>query len=130
MHFLSTLCRMRTKLFRTFFRLLSASAFLVIWQSFFPSEKKTSASFPSGHVMSPTYLYGFLLYLSVRSALPMTLRLPVGVWSACVLIFAGPPNVWLGVHWPSDVIGGWAWGLVLLGPLAYVHHVVRGRRRT
>ena len=79
----------------------------------------SSASFPAGHVMSPTYLYGFLLYVSLRSGLPGALRLVVGLWSAFVLVAAGPPNVWLGVHWPSDILGGWAWGLVLLLPLLY-----------
>jgi len=80
----------------------------------------SSPSFPSGHVMSPTFLYGFLLWQSMRPALPSALRVPVATWSACVLLFGGPPNVWLGVHWPSDVLGGWAWGLVLLVPLVYV----------
>ena len=80
----------------------------------------SSASFPAGHVMSPTYLYGFLLCRSLRSGLPAALRLVVGLCSAFVLIAAGPPNVWLGVHWPSDILGGWAWGLVLLLPLLYV----------
>ena len=79
----------------------------------------SSASFPAGHVMSPMYLYGFLLYLSLRSDLLAALRLVVELWSAFVLIAAGPPNAWLGVHWPSDILGGWAWGLVLLLPLLY-----------
>lgn len=88
----------------------------------------SSPSFPAGHVMSPTYLYGFLLYLSVRSTLPLTLRFSMGAWSACLLLFAAPPNVWLGVHWPSDILGGWAWGLVLLMPLLYFHAARRQAR--
>ena len=79
----------------------------------------SSPSFPAGHVMSPTYLYGFLLFLSLRSAAPRVARLVVGCLSAVVLVLAAPPNIWLGVHWPSDVLGGWAWGLVLLVPLVY-----------
>ena len=79
----------------------------------------SSAGFPAGHVMSPMYLYGFLLYLSLRSDLLAALRLVVGLWSVFVLTAAGPPNVWLGVHWPSDVLGSWAWGLALLLPLLY-----------
>nr|WBU15429.1 PAP2 superfamily protein [uncultured bacterium] len=77
----------------------------------------TSPSFPAGHVMSPTVLYGYLLWLAAADRAPAPWRWPLGSWSALVLVWAGPPNVWLGVHWPSDVLGGWAWGLVLALPL-------------
>ena len=89
----------------------------------------SSPSFPAGHVMSSTYLYGFLLWLFARSRLPRTLRLLTGSWAALVLILAGPPNVWLGVHWPSDILGGWAWAVVLLTALLYVGEFVRPGRQ-
>lgn len=82
-----------------------------------------SPSFPSGHVMSATFLYGFLLWLAVASPWPLLVRLLVGGWSAFVLTLAGPANVWLGVHWPSDVLGSWAWALVLLVPLLYARRL-------
>ena len=87
----------------------------------------SSPSFPAGHVMGPTLLYGYLLWLAIRRALPLTLRLPAALWPAAVLLLAAPPNVWLGVHWPSDVLGGWAWGLALLLPLLYLLEAVRAR---
>ena len=88
----------------------------------------SSSSFPAGHVMSATYLYAFLLWLSIRLPWPRTARLVVGAWAAFVLIFAGPPNVWLGVHWPSDALGGWAWGTVLCAPLLYALQLARSDR--
>ncbi len=76
-----------------------------------------SPSFPSGHVMSPTLLYGFLLDLALVRLHYRPLRLAVIAVSLFVLVLSGPVNVWVGVHWPSDVLGGYAWGLVLLLPL-------------
>jgi undecaprenyl-diphosphatase len=76
-----------------------------------------SPGFPAGHVMSPTLLYGFLLYLALVRLRYPPLRLAVLAVSLFVLVLSGPANVWVGVHWPSDVLGGYAWGLVLLLPL-------------
>lgn len=80
----------------------------------------SSPSFPAGHVMSPTLLYGFLLYLSLRPGLPRIGRAAVGAWSAAVLVFSAPANVYMGVHWPSDVLGGYAWGAALLLPAIFM----------
>jgi undecaprenyl-diphosphatase len=88
----------------------------------------SSPSFPSGHVMSAALLYGFLLYLSLRIALPSVLTLALVGWCAFMLVVSGPANVYVGVHWPSDVVGGYAWAAVLLLPLVYADQVM-GRRR-
>ena len=49
-------------------------------------------------------------------------------WSAFVLVLTGPANVYVGVHWPSDVVGGYAWGAVLVLPLVYADRTLAGRR--
>lgn len=77
----------------------------------------SSPSFPSGHVMSATYLYGFLFYLGLAFPLRRAARVAPLAVSGAVLALTGPANVWLGVHWPSDVLGGYAWGIVLLLPV-------------
>jgi len=94
----------------------------------------SSPSFPAGHVMSPTVLYGFLLCLSLwppaRSGghLPGLVRAALGTWSAAVLVLSAPANVYMGVHWPSDVLGGYAWGVVLLLPAVFAAGGSPGRR--
>jgi len=88
----------------------------------------SSPSFPSGHVMSPALLYGFLLYLSLRIALPRALKAALLGWCAFMLVVSGPANVYVGVHWPSDVVGGYAWAAVLLLPLIYADQAMSRRR--
>jgi membrane-associated phospholipid phosphatase len=87
----------------------------------------SSPSFPAGHVMSPTLLYGFALYLAMVLKLPLAVRVAVVGWSAFVLALTGPANVYVGVHWPSDVVGGYVWGAVLVLPLVYADRTLAGR---
>ncbi len=77
----------------------------------------SSPSFPSGHVMGATYFYGFLLYLALTLPLPSLGRATLAAMATAVLALTGPANVWLGVHWPSDTLGGYAWGALLLLPV-------------
>jgi undecaprenyl-diphosphatase len=66
-------------------------------------------SFPSGHAAS-----SMIFYLTLALALT-----PQGRWrriaAACAILLSlliGTSRVMLGVHWPSDVIGGWSFGML------------------
>ena len=76
----------------------------------------TSPAFPSGHVMGPAALYGFALYLAATMPWPAALRITIGALLTAILALTGIVNIWLGAHWPADVIGGYLWGFVLLLP--------------
>jgi undecaprenyl-diphosphatase len=69
---------------------------------------KTS-SFPSGHATS-----SMIFYLAVALALTAHTRWHrVAAGGAILLsLLIGTSRVMLGVHWPSDVIGGWAFGML------------------
>ncbi len=78
----------------------------------------TSASFPAGHAMSATYLYGFLAVVALAASFPAPARAALAGLVALFLALAGLANVSLGVHWPSDVVGGYVWALAVLVPAA------------
>ncbi|WP_051531743.1 phosphatase PAP2 family protein [Sphingomonas sp. URHD0057] len=68
-----------------------------------------TSSFPSGHATS-----SMIFFLTLALVLSRTTRWRgVAVSAALLLSFLiGTSRVMLGVHWPSDVIGGWAFGLL------------------
>ncbi|HEY4070175.1 MAG TPA: phosphatase PAP2 family protein [Sphingomicrobium sp.] len=69
---------------------------------------KTS-SFPSGHATS-----SMIFYLTLALALAARTRWHRAAASGAILlsILIGTSRVMLGVHWPSDVVGGWSFGLL------------------
>jgi len=81
----------------------------------------TSESFPAGHVMSPAALYGFVIWLCIAVPIvPLGARVALMVLSAAILCLSGLVNVWLGVHWLFDVVGGYLWGAALLLPAVWL----------
>jgi len=69
---------------------------------------KTS-SFPSGHATS-----SMIFYLTLAFALTsgMRRRWPAVAGAVLLSLLIGISRVMLGVHWPSDVVGGWAFGML------------------
>ncbi len=63
-------------------------------------------AFPSGHAQTPLVFWG---------AIAEHVRRRWFTWAAGVLVFLiGFSRLYIGVHWPLDVIGGWAIGLAVL----------------
>ena len=61
--------------------------------------------------MSPTVVYGFLAGLALlRPAWPRVVRVAIIAMIVGLLLLTGLVNLYLGVHWPTDVLGGWLWG--------------------
>jgi undecaprenyl-diphosphatase len=69
-----------------------------------------TASFPSGHAMMTAVVYLTLAALLARSESRPRIKTYLLLLAACVTLAVGISRVYLGVHWPSDVLGGWMIG--------------------
>ncbi|WP_447036047.1 phosphatase PAP2 family protein [Streptomyces sp. DSM 118878] len=79
-----------------------------------PVDSAHYAAFPSGHAMTAAVVCGLLLWLlRLHGAGPALWRTALAL---AVLSVAGVglTRVWLGVHWPTDVIGGWLLGALVV----------------
>lgn len=70
-----------------------------------------TASFPSGHATMSAIVYLTLAAMIARMVDSHALRVYVMAVAVLILGIVGVSRVYLGVHWPTDVLAGWALGV-------------------
>ncbi len=80
-------------------------------------------SFPSGHAAVSATFYGTIAYLLIRRVRSEVVKVLVGLVAALLVLAIGLSRVYLGVHYPSDVIAGWIAGVFWLVLVAVAEHV-------
>ena len=85
--------------------------------------EESSFSFPSGHAMTSTAFYGLIIYFVFKNVKDKKVRNTICITLSILVFFIGISRIYLGVHYASDVVAGFAFGIVYL--VLYITFVLK-----
>ena len=89
---------------------------------FWPLASESTYSFPSGHSFIVMVLFVMLIYFTYKEIKNKKIQyLLTGIFSIIILL-VGVSRIFLGIHYPTDVVGGYIIGLVFL--ICYIKLVI------
>lgn len=71
-------------------------------------------SFPSGHSMVSMAFYGFLIYIAYKNIENKYIKIAICIILSILILLIGISRIYLGVHYASDVIGGFCFSIAYL----------------
>ena len=92
--------------------------------SFTPLLHESGYSFPSGHSLIAMVVYGLLGYFALKLFQNRAARLMVRILTVLIIVSIGLSRVYVGVHYPTDVLAGWTAGVPWLLACLYLHEVL------
>lgn len=113
------------------------SVFNIILKNIFKRQRpdihrlisETGYSFPSGHSMGSFIFYGALLYMIIHYTRNKRRQTLAGIIIALLIFFIGLSRIYLGVHYPSDIIGGYTAGGAWLIICVMIYRYYEFRKR-
>jgi membrane-associated phospholipid phosphatase len=97
--------------------------------AFFEYPLPGSPSFPSGHALYAASIFGGLAALLSPRLKHHALRVAVWVVAISLILLVGLSRVYLGVHYPSDVLAGYSIGVIWVTAVAFGDRLARHWRR-
>ena len=82
--------------------------------------KPPSYSFPSGHALVSLCFYGVLAGMLSLQLKEQWQRIALWTAASTLVVLIGLSRIYLGVHWPSDVLAGYAAAIVWMGTVRLV----------
>lgn len=73
-----------------------------------------SLSYPSGHSMTAMAFYGFVIYLLFHLRMKKSYSIVMSLVFGALIFFIGVSRVYLGAHYPTDIIAGFVAGFIWL----------------
>ena len=89
-----------------------------------------SYSFPSGHALGSLCFYGALAAILSARAPGRGTKVCIWMGAAALIAMIGLSRIYLGVHYPSDVVAGYCAAAAWVGMVAFVHRTVSGASGT
>ncbi len=92
------------------------------------SDVPTTMSFPSGHALSAMIVGGILIFLVGETVRAKVICRGLQFMLVLFILAVGASRVYLGFHWPSDVMGGFALGGLGLVGLFFLRGLISSHR--